>query len=313
MHRQLIASLLCAAACGGGSTPETVQDAAPVPDSMPLPSCDGVEPTKPTGFTRLEHIPPSEDFVLDGDGYLIGVSQGGALVRTAYPAGSSPETIAPDLTGFGRGTRILPGGDIVVADPERGMVLRVAANGSSTPIAAINDPNGIAIGLDGMVYLTSGGGRVVRIDPDSGDVIDIHTSDIGETFDGIAFSPDFKTLYFNQESGQISRVAIDAGGAAGPVEPVATIEPEFLLDGMTADVCGNLYVVEMTGVIWQVTPAGDTDIWLDLRSDTDFIPAVNFGSGRGGWSETSIFVMNFNGGVYEADLGVAGRVDPHLR
>lgn len=311
MRRQLIA--LSLAACGSGGSPSTdagASDAAV--DAAPLPMCDGVVLSPPQGFDFIDHIPASEDFVFDAAGYLVGVSlETGALIRTTYAA-APPETIAPDVSDFGRGTRILAGGDVVVADPRSGTILRFAANGSSTPIASLNDPNGIAVGDDGMIYVTSGAGRVVRIDPDSGAIADIHTA-AGLTFDGIAFSPDFRTLYFNQESGQISRVAIDAGGAAGPVEPFAQIVPEFLLDGMTTDVCGNLYVIEMSGVVWQVTPAGDATMWLDVRGDNPFVPALNFGSGRGGWSDTSIYVMSFNGGVYEADLGVAGRLDPHLR
>ena len=69
----------------------------------------------------------------------------------------------------------------------------------------------------------------------------------------------------------------------------------------------------MVGAVWMVTPGGVATEWVDLRGVADFVPAVSFGSGRGGWSATALYVMDFDGGVHEAEIGIAGRLDPHLR
>lgn len=312
MRRRIVgvaALALVAAGCGSGTD---ATDAAPdaAADAALPAECGSL--VAPASFTNIVHIPASEDFVLDADGFAVGISQtGGNLIKTAYTPGT-PTTIAPNVSSFGRGTRILPGGDIVVAEPDSGSVLRFAANGSSTPIASVNQPNGIAVDQNGIVYLTSQADGVVRIDPDSLDVSPVHQAQ-DRSFDGIAFSPDFGTLYFNEESGQVYSIAIGPSGPTGAARPYVMIEPSFLLDGMTTDLCGNLYIIEMSGQVWRYTLAGALELWLDLTGEGAFVPALNFGSGVGGWKADSIYVMDFNGGLFEADLGIGGRVDPHLR
>jgi hypothetical protein len=86
---------------------------------------------------------------------------------------------------------------------------------------------------------------------------------------------------------------------------------------MSMDECGNLYVVEMGGVIWRITPEGAASHYYEFGGGGGpgfvFLPAVNFGSGIGGWKRDALYVMSFNGGVYEVETGgIRGRLEPHL-
>ena len=320
----LAAAVALASACGsdddgnvvadsGPDIDATAIDAAPLDAFVPANCNQLVKPTAQANF--ISHIPASEDFGFDNAGSLIGVSlDNGALVRTAYPAGSTPEIIVPGVSqqNFARGTRQLPGGDIVVAVPDRNIVERYAANGSVTPLAQVNDPNGIVIGDDGMIYITAGSGTVDRIDPDTGDKLNLHNADT--SFDGITLSPNGTSLYFNQEEGTVRELIIDENGAVGTPQTLTSVAIEFLLDGMTTDACGNIYIVEMAGVIWRYSTAGVLEQWVTASQlpQADLIPAVNFGSGIGGWKNTSLYIMSFGGGVFEIDVGVVGRPTANL-
>jgi hypothetical protein len=43
-----------------------------------------------------------------------------------------------------------------------------------------------------------------------------------------------------------------------------------------------------------------------------FISAANFGSGFGGFERENLYVMNLNGGVFEIEMGIPGKWEPHL-
>jgi hypothetical protein len=285
-----------------------------------------VLPALPVASTHLTHVPASEDFTFDKDGYLWGVTVGDyALMRTPYSG--SAELVVPNISsggfgGFVRGTRLLPEQELVIADPATGELVRIDAQGAkSTIIGGLPDPNGVAIDQDGMVYLTHGGGEVRRIDPSDGSYEVIHSS--GSSYDGITFSEDYKTLYFNEETGDIHKMSIADDGTVSAPTNFAYIDVGFggILDGMTADVCGNIYVVEMTGSLYRITPEGQIDLAVDLGGGGGgggpggggvFVPAVNFGSGVGGWKRDHVYIMNFEGGVFEANVGIPGKSEPHL-
>jgi hypothetical protein len=42
------------------------------------------------------------------------------------------------------------------------------------------------------------------------------------------------------------------------------------------------------------------------------LPALNFGSGVGDWQADKLYVMDFLGKMYEVDVGVPGKWEPHL-
>lgn len=272
------------------------------------PDCSGGA----LGWSFLD-IDSSEDFTTATDGMLYGVSTSNqALIRSDYDGNA--EILAPNVSTWGRGTRFLPGGDLVVAVPDDGTVKRFdPTTWSSTTIASgLAEPNGIAIGDDGMVYLTQMTGRVVRIDPDTQDVRELYDTPVST--DGITFAPDYRTLYWNSEGGEVIKAEIDSDGYVidGPDVHAQINSGGDLLDGMTSDACGNLYVVRMGGFIIRVFPDGNQELFADVSGSGAFISAVNFGSGYGGFEETNLYVMNLSGGVIEIETDIPRNWEPHL-
>jgi len=272
-------------------------------------------PPPPTVWRMLNNIPASEDFTIDTDGYLWGVSiSTTALVRTLHDG--NPEAILPNVSSWGRGTRFLSTGDMVIAEPNSGQLIRVDLAGPSvTPVLGnLQEPNGIAVGDDDMVYLTEMTGKISRVDPYSGDRTVLYDTPIST--DGISFAPDYRTLYWNSEQGQVIEAEIDnAGALVGNPAVLANVNTGYfdLLDGMTVDVCGNIYVVRMSGYIVRITPDGQQQELIDFSNFQGgvFISAANFGSGYGGFEKENLYVMNLNGGVFEIEMGIPGKWEPH--
>ncbi len=312
--------IIGAAACGSGGSGDGDSDAGMTidaadnrPDAFVPTNCDSL--TKPTAQARQIGVPVHEDFGFDNMGYLIGIN-GTGLVRSNNQG--MTENVIPGVgSGSARGTRQLPGGDYVIAvvndsngDNE---VRRYNAAGSPVWKTQINDPNGIVVASNGMIYVTAGAGTVHRLNPDTGEKRLLHQ---GSSFDGITLSPDESTLYFDSETGEIMSLELRPDGTFGIAKPLIKIPIQFLLDGMTTDACGNLYIVEMAGVIWRYSTDGVLEEWIPKTllggQSLDLIPAINFGSGLGGWNNESIYVMSFGGGVTEFDLGVRGRPSANL-
>jgi sugar lactone lactonase YvrE len=241
------------------------------------------------------------------------------------------EVILPDIgtvdpDGFPmtvRGIRYLPNNKyLVFADINSTGLVRLDLSDFTklNLLSGFNQPNGLAIDSDGFAYMTGGDSKVVRVDPDSGDDWTLHADEF--TTDGIVLSLDFETLYFNHEMSDVYKMKIHEDGTSEEAELLTRIldeelGEESLLDGMAMDACGNLYVVEMMGVIWRVHPkTGETEKVVELEfgdDDWHMINAINFGSGIGGWKEDAIYIGSMEGKLYEVELGVPGAPQPHLQ
>ncbi len=198
----------------------------------------------------------------------------------------------------------------------------MSLQGDITTLVPMPDPNGIAIGLDGFAYAASSRGVIWRIDPATGDYTVLH-EDTGRSFDGITLSKKADALYFNGEEGGAHKMMLRADGTADTPAEIANFGGsgggglgggDFgdLLDGMTVDECDNLYVVQMGGKVFRIDPDGGTEEAVNVGDGGFGITAANFGSGAGGWKTHSLYVMSLAGTVYEVDLGVGGKAEPHL-
>ncbi|MEQ1502392.1 MAG: SMP-30/gluconolactonase/LRE family protein [Myxococcota bacterium] len=291
-----------------GDTGATTPTDTGVPWSTDV-DCSALAPI-PVAQVKYGWAPSSEDFTFSDDGYMYSVSAGG-LRRT--PFGGPSELLVP-LSQAVRGTRFLPDGRIALATFDSGSIALVdPVTGAQSILAAgLDNPNGIAIGLDGWVYVATSG-RILRADPDTGDVQVV--ADLpGNSFDGLTFSPDYTRLYFDEELGQIHYVDFDANGNPGVPQLGAAIPTSAfgILDGMAMDACGNLYVIEMSGVIWRVRTDGTVEDIAHLNG-LAFVPAMNFGyPSTGGWQNDALYVLDFIGAVYELQVGVPGKWEPHL-
>jgi gluconolactonase len=122
-----------------------------------------------------------------------------------------------------------------------------------------NQPNDLTINRKGQLFASDPNwkektGKLWRIDPDGKPVL--LAADMGTT-NGIALSPDEKTLYVN-ESVQRTIWAFDVDAEDNVSNKRLFYQfPDFGLDGMKTDVAGNLYVARHgKGTIVILSPAG---------------------------------------------------------
>jgi len=284
-------------------------DTAATDSGLPAVQADCDElPELPVDYETLRWVQPAEDFVLAPDGRMLAV-HGGTLKATSY--GGKQEVLVPNL-GDIRGTRMLPDGRLAMASIDTGSILVVDPDtGARETFGGLTNPNGIAIGADGRVYVATTE-KIMAVDPDDGS-LEVIAEIANRSFDGLSFSPDYERLYFNEEVGRVHWVDFDAAGVPGPVQdgPQIPIGAFSILDGMGVDACGNLYTTEMGSTVWRVTPTGEVDKVM-VVSGVAVLPALNFGTGVGGWDADKLYVMDFLGKMYAVDVGVPGKWEPHL-
>ncbi len=173
--------------------------------------------------------------------------------------GQGPETVREN-TGEGNGTTFDLQGRLLLCEGGNRRVTRMDASGQVEPVAdhyegkRLNRPNDVVCKSDGSVYFTDPGLRVpfeerecpyagvYRITPDGKMTL---VADC-EYPNGLAFSPDEKTLYVsNTRWGQyIHALEIGDDGLMVRREifaDMSCIETDGVPDGMKVDVEGNVY------------------------------------------------------------------------
>lgn len=290
----------------GSETAATADTALPGPTTPTGLDCTALAPL-PVAYDTLNWVASAEDFTLGPDGTMLAV-HGGNLKSTAW--GGTQTLLVPNL-GDVRGTRMLADGRLALAHIDTGSILIVdPATGGQVAHSGMVNPNGIAIGADGWVYVATTE-RIMRLEPDTG-VQEVVAERNGKSFDGISFSPDYTRLYFNEEVGRVHWVDFDSSGVPGPMQdgPSVPIGAFSLLDGMAVDACGNLYTTEMGSTVWRIALDGTVEKVVEI-SGVAILPALNFGTGVGGWDAEKLYVMDFLGKMYELDVGVPGKWEPH--
>ncbi|MBA2321097.1 MAG: SMP-30/gluconolactonase/LRE family protein [Deltaproteobacteria bacterium] len=273
-------------------------------------ACDDL-PSTGTFVANLDYIPTFEDFTFSADGYLWGVSlYEGALTRVPY--GGPSELLRPGVSGYARGTRFLPDGDLVSVDYPNNSLLRIDVTTYTSTVltGGLTSPNAVAIDESGDIFLTQVTGRILRIDPATGLSTPLALSAVSN--DGLSFSPDYRTLYLNSDAGgDYQSLGLDAAGeVTSPLAPFAELPGPA--DGMVVDACGNAYVTQFEPPsIVRVRPDGIVEPFILLPDDVLAV-AVNFGTGVGGWEAEHLFISDWNGEFLEYDAGVTGKWEPHL-
>jgi sugar lactone lactonase YvrE len=303
--RLAIGSVLLALGCGGGAA---IPDGGAPLDSG-ASSDTGVACTTlavlPLAATLVPGAPSAEDFAFDGDGYLVTLSGARNVVRLA--AGGAAELLFPNVVANGRGMRILASGDLIIADEARSLLVRVNRAGDISRLTtAVANPNGVELGPSGQIYVTDfGGGGVYRVNPDSGDATVVAMAAAG--INGLTFAPDYRALFVaDHDAGILYSLDVSADGSLqAPRERARGLGRP---DGLGTDECGNVYAASWDQKVYRVTPAGRVDVVAATGSN---ISAVHFGSGKQGWDQRSLYVMNIQaGGVYEIKVGVRAAPAP---
>jgi hypothetical protein len=292
------------------NTPAMAADAAPSPDTGPLPEppatnpCDDL-PRLPVASSYTRGVPASNDFTFDGDGYLL-TFQGNDLVRAGV--GSALELLHGNvIQRRGEGVSVLPDGRVVVSDWERDVLVSLApGEGPRALSGRLIGPAKMAIGPGGKVFV-AGQRRVYRFDPDTMGVAEV--AEVPFNPNGIAFSLDYRTLYVSDmESGAI--YSFDPSLAASRAQRFVG-DLRGRPDGLATDECGNLYVVGWEdGVIHRIKPSGATEVAADLSRKAT-ISSLAFGSGKQGWDQRSLYgVDTKTGGTWEIKIGVRAAPPP---
>ena len=141
-------------------------------------------------------------------------------------------------------------------------VLRIDPGTKAVSVLAheprMSQPNDLAIAPDGTLYASdpawaSGTGQVWKISP-KGET-SVYVGGLGTT-NGIEVSPDGRTLYVN-EAAQRNIWSFDLTADA-PAKKLLKQFPDFGMDGMRADVDGNLYVTRHgKGTVVKLSPQGE--------------------------------------------------------
>ncbi|CAD5258229.1 MULTISPECIES: SMP-30/gluconolactonase/LRE family protein [unclassified Imperialibacter] len=202
-------------------------------------------------------------FDADGNLYVVNFGEDGTIGKVDSEGNASlfltlPEGSTANSIKFGKdGTMYLAdytGHNVLAVDMATKAVSTFAHND------AFNQPNDLCIDRQGRLFASDPNwgdktGQIWRIEPDGSTVL--LDSAMGTT-NGIALSPDEKTLYVN-ESVQLKIWAfdVDANGEITNKREFASFD-DFGFDGMKCDKEGNLYVARYgKGVIAVLNPAGE--------------------------------------------------------
>ncbi|MEQ1503513.1 MAG: SMP-30/gluconolactonase/LRE family protein [Myxococcota bacterium] len=274
-------------------------------DTGPGIDCS-VLPPIPVQYQTLNQFDTSEDFDLDGDGYLCSIDSGNLACQDLY---GNRKLVSPNVSGSTAGTRILPTGDWVVNDVQRGAVVRIdGLTGAQVQIATgLQYPNGLEVDRDSMVYVAeNSGARARQIDAYTMESWPIATGLLQPN--GVILSPDGNTLYIGSFGGGIIYAIDRLGPHEWDEERILynPAGPDGGFDGINVDACGNVYITEYTvGRVYRITPDGlNAELVVDLQAG--WIPNMRWGHDIGGWNSSILYVTAWDR-VYALDMQIPGK------
>jgi sugar lactone lactonase YvrE len=254
------------------------------------------EPPSPAPGPLFESrtlVPPGsftsgiEGPAVDARGNLYAVNyQRQGTIGIVPPEGEPAVFVELPEGSTGNGIRFDSEGTMLVADYTGHNVLAVDPKTREVRVYAseprMNQPNDLAIGADDRLYASDPNwsestGQLWRVDPDGSTTL--LEADMGTT-NGIEVGPENRTLYVN-ESVQRKVWAYDLSPDGEISEKRLLTEfTSHGLDGMRADVDGNLYVTRHgKGTVVKVSPEGEVlrEIQLEGKTPTN----ITFGGDEG--------------------------------
>lgn len=200
---------------------------------------------------------------LQGNIYAVNFARQQTIGRV-NPAGMGEIYVTLPGKRVGNGLRFDQHGFLYVADYTGHNVLRIDPSSRAVTVFAhnpnMNQPNDLAISEAGVLFASDpnwkdGTGQLWRIDRDGS------TTRLAEgmgTTNGIALSPDDKTLYVN-ESKQRNVWAFRITPAGELADKRLLYQfPDHGLDGMRTDIAGNLYITRHgKGTVAVLSPQGE--------------------------------------------------------
>jgi gluconolactonase len=244
-------------ACSPGSKNQSVADLG-ISESVELYVSGPF--THKSEFTNGIEGPAFDD---EGVLYVVNFEKEGTIGKVNQEGEASLFLVLPDGS-IANGIRFDHKGNMLMADYTGHNILMVNMENKEITVYAHNDqmnqPNDIAI-MDNAILFASdpdwknSTGQLWRIDQDGN--THLIEKDMGTT-NGIEVSPDNKKLYVN-ESVQRKVWVYDLSGNGEISNKRLLIEfADFGMDGMRADVAGNLYITRHgKGTVAKISPDGD--------------------------------------------------------
>ncbi len=197
-----------------------------------------------------------------GNIYAVNFARQGTIGKVT-PDGKGEVFVELPNKSVGNGIVFDRKGIMYVADYVNHNVLRIDPRTKAVTVfaheAKMNQPNDLAIALDGTLYASDPNwgkntGQIWRIDP-AGKVT-LAAGNLGTT-NGIEVSPDGKTLFVNESvQRNIWAFPLAADGSLGEKRLVKKFD-DHGFDGMRCDVDGNLYITRYgKGTVVKLSPDG---------------------------------------------------------
>jgi gluconolactonase len=251
--------LMLGAACGGDSntTPDDGMD-SPLPPPNPLDGIGQVTEV-PTPNPGMKFLEGPQWRQTEGDWLFTNIPA--AIIYRYAPGGQVTPFLTP--SGMANGLALEANGTLLAAEHGGRRISRISGT-TATPVAErfetklLNSPNDVIVAADGTIYFTDPpyglAGRAREIDfngvfrvATNGTVTAEHRAAQNENPNGIAISPDGKTVYVAfTHNGEVLKFAVMAGGALGTPSRAAMTTGGA--DGMAVDAAGNLFVTSNAGI-----------------------------------------------------------------
>jgi sugar lactone lactonase YvrE len=291
--------------------PAPPPDAAPPPDMAPPVAAECVDNAlkQPIGFdvTRGQ---PGGDLTFDSSGFMVSLD-GRDIVRMAR--GARPDLLVNNaVPPFNRsvdGLGVLADGTVVITDTN-GNSLMFSNNMRNTRREIdLSGPGKFLVGPNGNLLVAGAqGGEIYSVEPGNARVTVLARVDA--RFRGLTYSLDYKTIYLSDsKNGALHSAKLRADGTVEPPQ-VWVRGLGVFPDGVTTDICGNVYVSDRNGgPLLRVTPAGKLETVTTLNRNE--VSGLAFGSGKQGWDDHTLYgVSERQGQIYEIRLGVRGLPPP---
>jgi gluconolactonase len=216
--------------------------------------------TKPGGFTRGIEGP-----ACDASGNIYAVNfERQQTIGMVTPDGRAEVFLTLPGLSSGNSIRFTRDGTMLVADVIEHNIFRVDMKTRAVSVLAhddrMNQPNDLTLAPDETIYASDPNwkektGQLWRIDRDGS--THLVATGLGTT-NGLAVSPDGRTLYVNEHVQRgVWAFPIHVNGTLGPRRLIRQFD-DFGFDGMRCDIDGNLYITRVGGgTVLKLSPAGE--------------------------------------------------------
>lgn len=261
--------------------------------------CANLAPGPLTPTVVSQKFDGSEDFTFDDAGGMVS-RDGNAIIRIDA---NDATTMIGTLAQGSFGLRYGPTKDLFIALPNAGKVVKVTPTGTVTDFATgLSGPNGVYPDLDGNIWVTEfQGGRVIKLDSMGAKTTIVQGQ---QSPNGVVLDTTRNLLFYTGYSaGKLFHID-PAGGT--PVE-VGAISGAAL-DGLTLDVCGNVYAVDQGNdrVFRFNLDAAGALVGQPQLLATFQQNVANAQFGGTGFDPAKLYLTGTPGVVYSIDVGVAG-------